>query len=331
MRLSADSSLMWATGIEGGKGPLEALRTVQIPRPIPGQGEILIEVASAGLNRADLIQREGKYPPPPGAPETLGLEVAGRVVVAAGRWRVGDEVCALLGGGGYAQFAVCDARHALPIPKGIALQDAAAFPETVFTVFANVFEHAGLKPGETFMVHGATSGIGATAIEMAKACGARVIATARGADKAKAALALGADVAVDASSEDFAEAAKAAGGCDVILCMVGGDYFGRNLDVLKTGGRIVHVATQAGGRVELNLNKLMTKRAVVTGSTLRARPADEKARIAAAVEQVVWPWIEAGKVKPNVYRAFPLRSAAEAHACLDGDHVGKVLLTLPPA
>jgi putative PIG3 family NAD(P)H quinone oxidoreductase len=279
------------------------------------------------VNRPDLIQRLGMYPPPPGAPQTLGLEVAGEVARAGGRWQVGDKVCALLGGGGYAEYAVCDARHALPIPEGLSFEEAASLPETVFTVYANVFEHGGLKSGETLMVHGATSGIGVTAIQMGKAAGAKVIATARGAEKAQAALKLGADVAVDATTEDFAEAAKREGGVDVILDMVGGDYFAKDLDALKTGGRIVFIAAQGGGDVTLPVFRLMQKRAVVTGSTLRPRHADEKARLAAEIERVVWPWIAAGKVKPQIDATFPLEDAAKAHAHLEGgSHVGKVVL-----
>jgi len=322
-------STMTAIAIEGGSGPAEALRATLIPRPTPGSGEILIRVAAAGVNRPDLLQRKGSYPPPAGAPETLGLEVAGEVVVGAGRWRAGDQVCALLGGGGYAEYAICDARHALPIPAGLSLLEAAALPETVFTVFANVFEHGALQAGETLMVHGATSGIGTTAIQMAKAAGAKVIATARGRAKADQALALGADIAVDALAEDFAEAARAYGGADVILDMVGGDYFAKDLEALNTAGRLVFIAAQAGGDVTLSIGRLMMKRAVVTGSTLRPRDADEKARLAAAVEAVVWPWIAAGKLRPVIDRTFPLAQADAAHAHLEaGDHLGKVMLTL---
>jgi putative PIG3 family NAD(P)H quinone oxidoreductase len=319
---------MNAVTIEGGKGPAEALRLAAVPTPEPRPGEILIAVRAAGVNRPDLLQRVGGYPPPPGAPDTMGLEVAGEVVRAAGRWKEGDRVCALLGGGGYAEYAACDARHALPLPRGLDFVQAAALPETVFTVYANAFEHGGLKAGETFLVHGATSGIGVTAIQMAKAAGARVIATGRGADKAAAARALGADVAIDASAEDFAEACKREGGVDVILDMVGGDYFKKGLDALKTGGRIVFIASLGGGEVALPIFRLMQKRAVVTGSTLRPRDADEKARLAAEVERVVWPWIEAGKVHPPVDATFPLAEAARAHAHLEsGGHVGKVVLT----
>jgi putative PIG3 family NAD(P)H quinone oxidoreductase len=231
-------AMMTAIAVEGGRGGPEALKPVRIPRPAPREGEILIRVSAAGVNRPDLLQRMGGYPPPPGAPDTLGLEVAGEVVESAGRWRAGDRVCALLGGGGYAEYAVVDSRHALPVPEGFNLVEAAGLPETVFTVWANVFEHGALQPGETLLVHGATSGIGVTAIQMAKAAGARVIATARGAGKAARARELGADLAIDASAEDFGPRVKAEGGADVVLDMVGGDYFGRELDALKTDGRL---------------------------------------------------------------------------------------------
>jgi putative PIG3 family NAD(P)H quinone oxidoreductase len=318
---------MTAIVVEGGKGPAEALKPARIAVPTPGDGQILIAVAASGVNRPDIVQRLGFYPPPPGAPHTLGLEVAGTVVEGAGRWRVGDRVCGLLGGGGYAQFAVCDARHALPIPADLDFIQAASFPETVFTVYANVFEHGALKPGETLMVHGATSGIGVAAIQMAKAAGARVIATARGRQKADEAVRLGADIAVDTSTEDFEEIAKANGGADVIVDMVAGPYFAKNLEALNTGGRLVHIAALGGGTVDLPIVKVMIKRLIITGSTLRPRLADEKARLAAEVERVVWPWIASGKLKPVVDRVFPLVEAAAAHAHLEGGaHVGKVVL-----
>ncbi|ACG79616.1 alcohol dehydrogenase zinc-containing [Phenylobacterium zucineum HLK1] len=319
---------MTAIAIEGGKGPAAALKPVRAPVPQPNAGEILIRVRAAGVNRPDIVQRNGFYPPPPGAPDTLGLEAAGEVVAGAGRWKAGDRVCALLGGGGYAEYAVCDARHALPIPEGLSFEEAAGLPETVFTVFANVFEHGALKSGETLLLHGATSGIGTTAIQMAKAAGARVIATARGAAKAETARRLGADIAIDAAAEDFGAVAKAAGGVDVVLDMVGGDYFAKNLEALKTGGRIVYIASLAGAEITVPIFRIMQKRAVITGSTLRPRDADEKARLAAEVERIVWPWIAAGKVKPQVDRTFPLAEAAAAHAHLEsGGHVGKVILT----
>ncbi len=323
------TEMMTAIAIEGGKGPAEALKPVQIPRPQPSDGQILIRVRAAGINRPDILQRLGGYPPPPGAPDTMGLEVAGEVEVGAGRWKAGDKVCALLGGGGYSEYAVCDSRHALPLPKGLDFIQSAGLPETVFTVFANVFEHGALKAGETLMVHGATSGIGVTAIQMGKAAGARVIATARGADKAAVAKSLGADIAVDTTKEDFAEVAKTAGGADVVLDMVGGDYFPKDLDSLNTGGRIVFIASLGGGEVPLQIFRIMQKRAVITGSTLRPRNADEKARLAGEVERIVWPWIEAGKVRPQVDSTFPLADAAKAHARLEnGAHVGKIVLTV---
>lgn len=318
---------MTAIAVEGGRGGPEALKPVRIPRPEPREGEILVRVAAAGINRPDLLQRMGGYPPPPGAPDTLGLEIAGEVVAGAGRWRTGDRVCALLGGGGYAGYAVVDARHALPVPDGLTLTEAAGLPETVFTVWANVFEHGALQAGETLLVHGATSGIGVTAIQMARAAGARVIATARGAAKAARALELGADIAIDATAEDFGARVKDEGGADVVLDMVGGDYFGRELDALRTGGRIVFIASLGGGEVALPIFRLMQKRAVVTGSTLRPRSADEKARLSAAIEARVWPWIASGLFRPVVDRTFPLDRACDAHAALEaGDHVGKIVL-----
>ncbi|HEX7948393.1 MAG TPA: NAD(P)H-quinone oxidoreductase [Phenylobacterium sp.] len=325
-----ESETMTAVAIEGGKGPASALHAARIPRPQPKDGQILIRVKAAGVNRPDILQRMGGYPPPPGSPDTMGLEVAGEVAVAAGRWKVGDKVVALLGGGGYAEYAAVDARHALPLPAGLSFTEAAGLPETVFTVYANVFEHGALKAGETLLLHGATSGIGVTAIQMAKAAGAKVIATGRGADKAAAAKALGADVAVDVTTQDFAEVAKAEGGVDVVLDMVGGDYTSKNLDALKTGGRIVFIAALGGGQLDIPIFRIMQKRAVITGSTLRPRDPDEKARLAGEVERVVWPWIAAGKVKPQVDATFPLEEAAAAHAHLEGGaHVGKVILTVP--
>jgi len=319
--------MMTAIAVAGGKGPASAMHTVTMPRPAHGDSEIVIRVRAAGVNRPDILQRRGFYPPPPGAPGTLGLEVAGEVVHPAGRWREGDKVCALLGGGGYAEFAACDARHALPIPQGLSFIEAAALPETVFTVWANLFEQGGLKAGEMAMIHGATSGIGVMAIQMAKAACARVIATARGAAKAAEAITFGADITVDASSEDFAAVAENAGGADVILDMVAGAYFAKNLEALRVGGRLVHIAAQAGGVVELPILKIMQKRLTITGSTLRPRRADEKARLAAEVQRVVWPWIAEGRVKAVIDRVFPLADAAAAHAYLEsGAHVGKVVL-----
>lgn len=323
---------MIAIAVEGGSGDALALKPVRVTIPQPKPGELLIAVRAAGVNRPDILQRIGRYPPPPGASETLGLEVAGEVVVAAGRWRVGDRVCALLGGGGYAQFAVCDPRHALPIPAGLDFVEAASLPETIFTVYANVFEHGGLKSGETFLVHGATSGIGVTAIQMARAAGAKVVATARGAEKARHALSTGANVAVDATAEDFGEVAKREGGVDVVLDMVGGEYFAKELDALKRHGRIVFIANQGSADVVLPIAAVMLKQATITGSTMRGRDAGEKARLAAEVERVVWPWIESGAIRPSIDMTFPLVQAAAAHQRLEGgEHFGKVVLTVDGA
>ena len=325
----ATVTTMTAIAIRDGKGNADALYATQVPVPVPGPGQVVIRVSTAGVNRPDLLQRQGDYPPPPGAPDTLGLEVAGDIVVAAGRWKVGDRVCALLGGGGYAEYAVADARHVLPIPHGLEFIQAAALPETVFTVYANVFEHGRLQPGERLLVHGATSGIGVTAIQMAKAAGAQVIATARGVVKATQATLLGADIAVDALTQDFGAIARDSGGVDVALDMVGAPYFERTLEALNSGGRIVYIAALGGPVLQVPVAALMRKRAVITGSTLRARSADEKARLATEVERVVWPWIESGRVAPVIDRSFPLARAADAHAWLErGQHTGKVVLVV---
>ena len=322
--------------ITGGSGPAEALVLAERPDPVAGPGEVRIRVRAAGVNRPDIVQRLGRYPAPPGASDVLGLEVAGEIDQVgpavegqASRWAVGDRVCALLGGGGYCEYAVVDARHALPIPDGLDFVQAAVLPETIFTVFANVFEAGGLKAGETLLIHGATSGIGVTAIQMAKAAGARVIATSRGPEKTAAALALGADISLDASSHDVSAAIAEAGGVDVVLDMVGADYARINLEALKTGGRWVVIATLSGAKAEIDLMRVMVKRIVLTGSTLRARPADEKARLAAAVEATVWPWVSSGAVRPPLEATFPLDQAAKAHLHLEaGQHVGKVVLTV---
>lgn len=323
---------MLAVEITGGSGPAEALRLVERPDPVAGPGQVRIRVRAAGVNRPDLLQRQGRYPAPPGASDILGLEVAGEVDQigdGAGRWAVGDRVCALLGGGGYAGHAVVDARHALPVPEGLDFVQAAALPETVCTVFANVFEAGALKAGETLLVHGATSGIGVTAVQMARAAGARVVATSRGADKAKAARDLGADLSLDALTDELESAIAAFGGVDVVLDMVGADYAALNQAVLKPFGRWVVIATLSGARAEIDLARLMMKRIVLTGSTLRARPADEKARLIAAVEATVWPWVAAGLVRPPVEATFPLEQASAAHLRLEaGGHVGKIVLTV---
>ncbi|WP_295239918.1 NAD(P)H-quinone oxidoreductase [uncultured Brevundimonas sp.] len=318
--------------IEGGSGPAESLKIAERPDPVAGPGQVLIRVRAAGVNRPDLLQRTGAYPPPPGASDVLGLEIAGEIeAVGEGvtRWTVGDRVCALLGGGGYAELAVVDARHVLPIPEGLDYVQAAVLPETVFTVFANVFEGGALKAGETLLIHGATSGIGVTAIQMAKAAGARVIATSRGADKAAAAKALGADISLDAKSDDLEAQIREAGGADVVLDMVGRDYAALNLNSLNAGGRWVVIASLTGPKVEMDLQRIMLKRLTLTGSTLRSRPADEKARLTAAVEATAWPWVASRKVKPPVQAVFALEQAADAHAELEaGGHIGKIVLSV---
>jgi NADPH:quinone reductase len=319
---------MQAIAIAGGKGPAGALHLTEIETPQPKPGEILIRVRAAGVNRPDLKQREGTYPPPPGAPLTLGLEIAGEVATGAGSWREGDNVCALLGGGGYAQYAKVDARHALPLPRGLDFVEGSALPETAFTVYANLFEHGALQSGETVLIHAGNSGIGVMAIQMAKAAGARVIATARGTEKAARCKALGADIALDATAQDFARIAREAGGVDVVIDIVGALYFAGNIDALNRKGRLVLVSTLGGNEAKLPIFTVMSKQLLITGSTLRSRSADEKARLATCVKATVWPWVAAGKIRPMVDRTFPLAQAGEAHRYMDESHVGKVVLTV---
>jgi len=318
--------------IRGGSGPAGCLFVGERPEPIAGPGQIRIRVRAAGVNRPDILQRLGRYPAPPSASDILGLEVAGEVdQVGAGvaRWSVEDRVCALLGGGGYAEFAVVDARHALPVPEDMDFVQAAALPETVCTVFANVLEAGALKAGETLLIHGATSGIGVTAIQMAKAAGARVIATSRGPEKTGAARRLGADLSLDASASDMEEAIRSFGGADVVLDMVGADYAALNQAVLNPFGRWVVIATQSGAMAQVDLARLMMKRITLTGSTLRARPACEKARLIAGVEATAWPWILSGAVRPPIEATFPLEDASAAHLRLEaGGHIGKIVLTV---
>lgn len=318
--------------INGGSGRAEALTPGERPDPVAAAGQVRVRIRAAGVNRPDIFQRLGRYPAPPGASDVLGLEISGEIdQIGEGvtGWSVGDRVCALLGGGGYAEFAVVDARHVLPIPDGLDFVQAAALPETVFTVFTNVFEAGALKVGETLLIHGATSGIGVTATQMAKAAGARVIATSRGPAKIAAALALGADISLDARIDDLSARISAAGGVDVILDMVGTDYAALNLDALKPFGRWVVIATLSGAKSEIDLAKVMMKRIVLTGSTLRGRSADEKARLTNAVRDTVWPWVARGAVRPPVEATFTLDQAALAHLRLEaGEHVGKIVLTL---
>ncbi|MEY4555981.1 MAG: hypothetical protein RL093_1100 [Pseudomonadota bacterium] len=317
--------------ITGGAGPAESLVPSERPDPVAGPGQIRIRVRAAGINRPDILQRLGRYPAPPGASDILGLEVAGEVdQVGPGvtRWSIGDRACALLGGGGYAELAVVDARHVLPVPVQMDFVQAAALPETVCTVFANVFESGALTAGEILLIHGATSGIGVTAIQMAKAAGARVIASSRGAAKAEAVRHLGADLSLDAAADDMEAAIRAFGGADVVLDMVGADYAALNQAALNSFGRWVVIATQSGALAGIDLARLMMKRITLTGSTLRARPADEKARLIAVMEAKAWPWVVSGAVRPPVEATFPLEQASAAHLRLEaGGHVGKIVLT----
>ena len=308
----------------------EPLTLGELDTPVPGPNEVLIKVAAAGVNRPDLVQRSGLYPPPPGAPQTMGLEVAGAVVAAGAavtRWREGDEVVALLGGGGYADYALAHEGSALRAPKGLSMEEAAGLPETVFTVWANVFESGALKPGENFLVHGGASGIGTTAIQMAKAHGAKVFATAGDAEKVGLCEKLGADRAINYKTEDFESVVRGLGGADVVLDMVAGPYVQKNLDILNDGGRAVLIAFLQGPTAQLNLMRIMLKRLTLTGSTLRSRPLAEKARLAAEVEKHVWPWIESGKVKTVVDAVFPLADAEAAQARMSaGTNAGKIIL-----
>jgi NADPH2:quinone reductase len=324
---------MKAVTIREPGGP-DVLELREIGTPEPGQGEILIRVEAAGVNRPDTIQRMGLYPPPPGAPETPGLEVAGEIAATGPgvtRWKAGDRVCALVGGGGYAEYCLAHEAHALPVPKGLSAIEAAALPETFFTVWTNVFERGALKAGETFLVHGGTSGIGTTAIQLAVAHGARVIATAGSAEKCAACERLGAE-AVNYREKDFvAEVKKLTGGrgADVILDMVGGDYIPRNIQASAPDARIVSIAFLNGPVAEVNFMPVMLKRLTLTGSTLRPRSIEEKAALARALEVKIWPLIEAGRVKPLVDSVFPLAEAAKAHALMEGSsHIGKIVLTI---
>lgn len=310
-------------------GP-EKLVVKQVELASPAADEVLIDVAASGVNRPDVFERMGFYPAPEGAPEGLGLEVSG-TVRAVGEdvtaYKPGDRVVALVSGGGYADVARAKMGSVLPAPDGVELVHAAGLPETVFTVWTNVFDAGALQPGERFLVHGGVSGIGSTAIQMAKAQGAYVIATAGGADRAQACLDLGADRAFDYHAEDWSAAVRDEGGADVILDMVGGDYVQKNLNCLNRFGRLVMIAFLKGSRVEIDLMGVMLKRQTVTGSTLRSRPDEEKAQLAQAVQTHVWPWIKAGKLRPLVDSTYALDDVAQAHARMDaGGHAGKILL-----
>ncbi len=315
-------------------GP-DVLTPQQQPVPTPAAGEILVKVAAAGVNRPDVMQRQGLYPPPQGATEIPGLEIAGEVVArgaGATRWTIGDKVMALVVGGGYAEYCLAHESHALPVPGAISLIEAAAIPETVFTVWYNVFERGRLASGETLLVHGGTSGIGTTAIQLAKAFGARVITTAGSAEKCEACRKLGADLAVNYKSEDFVALTKQATGghgADVVLDMVGGDYINRNYEAAAVEGRIVQIAFMGSSRANVDFLRIMLKRLTHTGSTLRARAVADKAAIARAVEDKVLPLIGAGRVKPVIDSTFPLKQAGAAHARMEAsNHIGKIVLTL---
>lgn len=323
---------MTAIAIREPGGP-DVLVPTRRPLPVPGEGEILIKVAASGVNRPDVMQRMGLYPPPPGASDIPGLEIAGEVVARgahAARWNLGDRVCALVSGGGYAEYCVAHESHALAPPASLALKDAAAIPETFFTVWHNMFERGGLKAGESVLVHGGSSGIGTTAIQFAKAFGATVFVTAGSDDKCRACVALGADRAINYRTEDFVAVVKAAtgkAGVNLIIDMVGGDYIERNYEAAAVDGRIVQIAIQAGGRASVDFRRLMLKRLTHTGSTLRSRSVADKAAIARAVAANAMPLVASGKVRPVIDSTFPLAEAAAAHARMEtSHHIGKILL-----
>tara|TARA_R110001583_G_scaffold195166_1_gene369848 strand:- start:97731 stop:98729 length:999 start_codon:yes stop_codon:yes gene_type:complete len=312
-------------------GP-EGLTLCERPVPTPKADEIVIKLAYAGVNRPDALQRAGLYNPPPGASDLPGLEGAGEVVAigpAVSEWRIGDQVCALLPGGGYADYVATPAAHALPVPKGLSLKEAACLPETFFTVWSNVFMRGGLQAGERFLVHGGSSGIGTTAIQLARAFGARVFATAGSAEKCKACEGLGAERAINYHDEDFVELMKAEGGANLILDMVGGDYIPRNVRALAMEGRLVNIAFLQGSKAELNFAQVMMRRLTLTGSTLRPQSDAAKAKIAEALMAKVWPLVEAGQVGPVMHSEFALAQASQAHALMETNaHIGKIVLKL---
>jgi putative PIG3 family NAD(P)H quinone oxidoreductase len=323
---------MTAVEIREPGGP-EVLVPAKRPVPRPAAGELLIKMAAAGVNRPDVLQRQGGYPPPPGASDIPGLELAGTVVALgedAGGWAEGDQVTALVTGGGYAEYCAAPAAQCLPIPKGFDSAHAAAMPETFFTVWSNVFDRGGLKAEQTFLVHGGSSGIGTTAIQLGRAFGARVFTTAGSAEKCRACEELGAERAVNYREEDFVAAVKEATegkGVDLVLDMVGGDYIQRNIEALAPDGRLVYIAFLGGAKAEVNFLPMMLKRLTITGSTLRARPVEFKAAIARQLRERVWPLVERGEVGVVLHKTFPLRSAAEAHRLMESSaHIGKIVL-----
>ena len=317
-------------------GKPEVLKPVNRPMPLSGMGEVLIEVKAAGVNRPDIQQREGNYDPPPGASDIPGLEIAGTIVqvgLGVPHLKVGDEVCALVSGGGYATYSVAPAPQTLPVPKGLTMVEAAAIPETFFTVWTNVFERARFQPGESILIHGGSSGIGTTAIQLCRALGAgQIFATAGSVEKCRACEELGATRGIDYKIMDFLKVVReltAGRGVDVILDMVGGDYVQKNLSALAMEGRLVNVAYLKGPKVEVNLAPIMMKRLTVTGSTLRPRTVEQKGAIAAALHRVVWPLIEKKTVKPVIYRTFALKEAAAAHRLMEtSEHIGKIVLAV---
>jgi putative PIG3 family NAD(P)H quinone oxidoreductase len=330
--MAALPAQMTAIGIKASGGP-DMLVPEKRPMPVPGDGEILVKVAAAGVNRPDVMQRMGLYPPPPGAPDIPGLEIAGEVVALGPnvkRWKLGDRVMALVVGGGYAEYCLAHESHALPVGT-LSMVEAAAIPETFFTVWHNTFERGGLKRGETLLIHGGSSGIGTAAIQLAKAFGARVITTAGSPEKCDACRKLGADVAVNYKTEDFVAATQTATGdkgAEVIVDMVGGDYIARNYEAAAVEGRIVQIAFQGSPKSTVDFRRIMLKRLHHTGSTLRSRSIPDKGAIARAVETNVLPLIAAGKVKPVIYKTFPLDAASAAHALMETSaHIGKIVLT----
>jgi NADPH:quinone reductase len=326
---------MRAIDITSSGGP-EVLQLATRPVPRPGHGEVLIRTVAAGINRADLLQRQGHYPPPPGASPILGMEVSGHIAAlgpgVSSRWQAGDAACALLAGGGYAEYCAVPEGQCLGVPAGVSIRDAAAVPEATITVWANLFEPRRVFPGNLFLVQGGSSGIGTTAIQMAKAFGARVATTAGSSEKCSFCVSLGAEVAVNYKTQDWAaELARWSQphGIDAILDMVAGDYFPKHMELLATGGRLVHIATSHGSEVTTDLRAVMMKRLLVTGSTLRSRSVEEKSSLARGVEKEVWPLFTSGQMRPIIDRSFPLAQAAEAHRWMEtGQHTGKIILEM---
>ncbi len=327
-------SKMRAVEISKPGGP-EVLRAAERPLPTPKPNEILVKVAAAGVNRPDVLQRMGTYPVPPDASDLPGLEIAGEVVARGASvqmWKPGDKVCALVHGGGYAEYCVAPEVQALPLPKGLSALEAASLPETFFTVWANVYDRAGFKPGESLLVQGGSSGIGVSAIQMAAATGNRVFATAGSDEKCAACVKLGAEKAFNYKTQDFLAEVKTATdgkGVNVILDMVGGDYVPKELKCLADDGRLVFIAFLRGSKTELDINEVMRRRLTISGSTLRPRPVEFKGLIAASLRERIWPLVESGKIKPVIYKTFPLAEAAEAHRLMESSqHIGKIVLAV---